>query len=92
MFIEKDEDWKDYAACRQKEIPLSQFFEDFEAAHNDIPRRRRLIAVCQTCPVVNQCAEFARKTKSTGVFGGAYYVSGKPRSINYNPKKKELAT
>src|SRR3954451_22777043 len=57
-------DWKAEAACR--DLPTSIFFPDSESDSGPA------LAVCATCPVREQCLDFALRTRQhDGVWGGA---------------------
>jgi WhiB family redox-sensing transcriptional regulator len=57
-------DWKADAACR--DLPTSLFFPDSEADSGPA------LDVCASCPVRQQCLEFALTTRQhDGVWGGA---------------------
>lgn len=40
-------------------------------------RAARAKAVCETCPIKAECAEFAQFTHATGVWGGRLFFDGK---------------
>lgn len=55
--------WRDDAACRDDDTSI--FFPDREA---DVARA---VAICATCPVRDDCLEFALRTRQVdGVWGG----------------------
>lgn len=59
------EAWMTGALCAQ--IPGDVFFPE----KGDQGGRRQAVKVCAACPVIEQCAEFAARTKQThGVWGG----------------------
>lgn len=62
--INVDTTWITDATCRAENLPTAMFFD--EALYIDAR------AVCDRCPVTEQCLTFGRATKSEGVFGGVF--------------------
>ncbi len=57
--------WRQDAACRS--LPDSMFF----LAGDDFAGMKRAKAVCEQCPVIDDCLEFAVLTnQSLGIWGG----------------------
>ena len=57
--------WAVYSACRDADAEL--FFAKTRA------NERAALAVCSTCPVVEECLEFALETRERfGVWGGTH--------------------
>ena len=54
--------WREQAACRGEEPGL--FFQE------DAPTRRRLRALCASCPVSKDCREYAVASGCEGWWGG----------------------
>lgn len=68
-FYEQDEDWKQYAACKHADTRLF-FPERGDPVHE-------AKAICATCPVREQCLEYALAIPNcVGIWGGK---SGKER-------------
>lgn len=65
------EDWREQAACR--DYPNTLFFGD-DQGESEIERQAREArakAVCQRCPVIEPCLEFAMETNQKyGIWGG----------------------
>lgn len=62
--------WQDRAACA--DLPWTLFFAEDTTRRNPYAERRLPgVLVCQTCPVRNQCLEYALETNTkAGIFGG----------------------
>lgn len=70
-----DEKWMDSALCKGEDVAI--FFEEFEGGSQ--ATRRTTLNMCQLmCPVRGLCYNYAKETRSTGVFGGEYFWIGKP--------------
>lgn len=80
---EKDWNWQSEANCKGQDIDI--FFEIFEKADDLL--RKKILKVCDRCPVVNECAAFALRTKATGVHAGTYYELGKRKKFNYRSEE-----
>lgn len=64
MFDRRRPDWQQSAACRGE--PNAVFFQA-DSSHHDHPAR----AICDDCPVREQCRDFAMADPSLkGVWGG----------------------
>lgn len=78
-------DWQRDAACRGK--PAEWWFPEGRGVHATASRRKA-IAVCQTCPVIDQCEQYADSLNRTemslvGVWAGK---SGRARNFDrYKP-------
>lgn len=82
MRIDRPE-WQRRALCRGStdwphEVPLGGV----------MPRTRLTLgeaaAVCAECPVMVECREYGRRTRSTGMWGGEYTKTGGAR-VEYVP-------
>ena len=73
-----DDKWIDQAACRGMDTDLF-----FPVTADSMPRTARQLstlrrntraaaAVCERCPVSQECLDYGLRTRSTGVFGGHY--------------------
>ena len=82
-------DWQDEALCNQTD-PEAFFPETMYEAKD-------AVAICQMCPVVNQCLEYAIKNNETsGVWGGVDFtirgrVSEKRINNAINLRRKGLS-
>lgn len=81
---EDDLRWDQLATCQDWE-ETNDFFDNYE---NDKVVAHNIDQMCISCPVIDQCLEFGRLTKSYGVFGGVYLENGRT-SKNYNTHKSE---
>lgn len=63
-------DWQFFAACRGMDIEV--FFHPFEERRNKKAQRiNQAKSVCQTCPVVTECRNYALQTvEPYGIWGG----------------------
>lgn len=65
---EGDLSWADNAACTGK---TELFFGQLkEKPTIRIRREREAITICETCPVIYKCRQFARENGELGVWGG----------------------
>ena len=62
FFINMNEEWRERAVCKHHDSEL-WFAQDHHS-------QAKAIAVCQTCPVRNECLEFALEHDERGVWGG----------------------
>lgn len=76
---EQDWNWRTAAECRNQDLNL--FFSIFEKGDDIL--RKKILRICDGCPVVTECAAFAVRTKATGVHAGTYYESGKRKKFDY---------
>ena len=61
--------WQEEAACR--DLPVDWFFP--EAGANSWHDLRRAVAVCETCPVIEDCLKYALTFEARalpGIWGG----------------------
>ena len=59
------ENWRDYAKCKGE--PVSIFFPaDGDKKWTD----KKAKQICEACPVINDCLEYALKAEIWGVYGG----------------------
>lgn len=56
-------DWKELAACRQRPEILSDFFAPTPPNH--------IKNICNGCPVLNECYEYALRNEMYGYWGGS---------------------
>lgn len=66
---EEDYTWQDLAVC--KDLNVNYFFDFYE---EDPIKAAQIDEHCLTCPVMAECAEFARNHKQQGVWGGIYWT------------------
>jgi len=65
--------WFQDAACRHENTV--QFFDYFEKSLKK--QRLEILALCKTCPVKQECKNYAESFPNTyGLWGGAYYKNG----------------
>ena len=78
--------WQERAACRGITDPGR--FDRLGRLPNEWAIKRTLSAlkVCTTCPVQPDCLAFGMRSRSSGVYGGAYLVVGS-RSVVPRPLK-----
>lgn len=70
MFFFDTADWKRAAACAGRGTSL--FFAPDPARRgvaSEIERIRRAKAICETCPVIQPCYDYAVQTGSVGIWG-----------------------
>ncbi len=68
-------DWRQRAACHRAPDP-DLWFSD------DTARSDKAIGICETCPVLRACAEFAQKVSvSYGVWAGERYHADPPTTM-----------
>lgn len=79
-------EWRKEASCLNLDIDL--FFDDYE----DDPETAKFVdSVCHSCPVRQQCIEYAEQTNASGVWGGMYLMLGEySRSRNTHKTKKKM--
>jgi len=63
---ESDVTWMHDGACRADDIPTWWFFP----GRGDSTTRHRAVAVCDTCPVREACADYAHTWGLLGIWGG----------------------
>lgn len=69
--------WLSNAACRGKNI--YEFFEGFESASNS--KKQKMIEMCASCQVKEQCFDYALSRKDTeGFWAGYYWRHGQRRN------------
>lgn len=65
------EEWQEQAACRAYENTLFFGPDSSESELEKQGREARAKAICQTCPVLEPCLEFAMETNQKyGIWGG----------------------
>lgn len=63
-------DWQDQGACKYED-PESFFLEYNERGSSKRKKEIKAVAICNTCPVIQQCREHAlRVPEIYGVWGG----------------------
>lgn len=68
MDIPKKEPWQDFAACKGD---LKLFYPvDKERINKTNEREASAKKICELCPVVQSCLEYALNNKEQGVWGG----------------------
>lgn len=66
--IAQDDDWRDQANCTGK---LSLFFaKKAERPQARARREAKANALCQECPVIEPCRDFARENREYGFWAG----------------------
>ena len=78
---ESSSDWMKDAKCRSEQKATSHFFEEFERAGHFV--KKELVTFCNSCEVITNCYDHAKAVGETGLWGGTYFTSGKPK----NPMK-----
>lgn len=73
--------WMAKAKCRNEQKATSHFFEEFERAGAFV--KRELVTFCNNCEVIDECYDHAKAVGETGLWGGTYFTSGRPK----NPMK-----
>lgn len=69
-FAPGDETWQDSAACRDRDTEMF-FHPDGERGPRRAARERAAKAICATCPVQRQCADYALRIREPyGIWGG----------------------
>lgn len=65
--------WMEDAKCRENEMPLVYFFEDYLRSREiyDLVN-----STCRACPVRTICLNYGKNMKSTGVWGGRWLQNG----------------
>lgn len=78
--------WRKEAHCLNLDTNL--FFEDYE----DDPETAKFIdSVCHSCPVREECLQYAVDLNASGVHGGMYLMLGEySRSRNTHKTKKRM--
>jgi hypothetical protein len=68
-------------------METNDFFEKYE---DDTEHRRKVDAMCASCPVRKQCFAVGVSQKEWGVWGGVYLESGKiSREFNKHNNKED---
>ena len=68
--ITADWDWQSEGACKNMDTSIF-FYEDNERGQEKDLREKTAKAICDTCPVINECLEFALQIKEDyGIWGG----------------------
>lgn len=76
--------WVQNSKCSQ--MDTGQFFDNFESA--PVSDRRKIVGICEACPVRDECFQHARDNKEYGVWGGAWFYNGRPS----NPLRKDMSS
>lgn len=81
--------WQDVALCQNTEMPINQFFDDYEHSSKTA---RAVDALCAVCPVKNECLNEAIDNNETGVWGGVYLKNGHydPQRNKHKPVKEQI--
>lgn len=79
-------EWKKEALCR--EIPNELFFDGWYKLTK--PEKQEIVNVCNACPVIQRCYEYAVKSQSHGVWAGKDFRNGNPYSPFSTRKRDEL--
>jgi MinD superfamily P-loop ATPase len=91
-YVLEQSKWMSQAKCRQQSKSTSLFFEYFERA---TPAARREIAkFCESCEVCSDCYEHAINASETGLWGGVYFLVGKPKNstaVRYLEDSRDMA-
>jgi hypothetical protein len=86
--------WMSEAKCREEHKTTSHFFEDFERASGNV--KAQMVRFCESCPVINDCFSHAEAVGETGLWGGVYFLNGRPKNplkARYlEPQRDEAAT
>lgn len=63
--------WRDYAACIGIEGGADDILFPFNPKTRDDEAIEEFVSeYCNSCPVMNECLDFATKTESIGIWGG----------------------
>lgn len=66
--VERGEDWRDHAACKGQ---LHLFFaKKAERPQARARREAKANRLCEVCPVIEPCREFARSNREYGFWAG----------------------
>jgi hypothetical protein len=71
-------DWMVDAKCRNEDKNTAAFFEEFERGSGTF--KNKMVFFCRSCPVITDCYQYAIDADETGLWGGAYFTSGRPRN------------
>lgn len=74
----QDNSWVLEAKCRKEKKATPFFFEDFERSSPAV--KHKMVYFCETCPVAQECYDHAAAVGETGLWGGTYFLSGKPKN------------
>jgi len=76
--------WIQSAACRGVDVNI--FFPDEDQPKNDVRSRELAMAYCKTCPVKNECRDYAISNNLyIGIYGG---MSNRQRRLYRMEKRK----
>ena len=72
------ESWQHRAACRGPQAAVFFPPPHFERKRDRLERERRAKAICASCPVINQCLDYALTIREPhGIWGGLNEVERK---------------
>lgn len=76
-------EWLEEALCKQ--IPTEVFFDHWY----DLERseKQEIVEMCERCPVMQKCYDYAVKSRSHGVWAGKDFRDGKPFSPYVSKRK-----
>lgn len=75
---EIDTSWMKDAKCRFEKKQVKFFFEDFEKSNSST--KNKMVRFCTSCEVQEACYQHAINVGETGLWGGSYFVNGKPKN------------
>jgi WhiB family redox-sensing transcriptional regulator len=82
--LDRRDDWRDFAACRSEDPDT--FFAEGKRSHGQV---REAQAICHSCPVRQQCGEYAIKAgESWGVWGGMSQQQLRQRRRRFTSRAK----
>jgi hypothetical protein len=73
-----DDAWMLNAKCRKEKKSTPFFFEDFERSTPAV--KNKMVYFCASCAVVEDCYQHAVTVGETGLWGGTYFLAGKPKN------------
>lgn len=73
-----DTSWVAEAKCKKEKKSTPFFFEDFERSTPAV--KNKMVYFCESCSVIQDCYNHAVKVGETGLWGGTYFLSGKPKN------------
>ncbi len=74
------------AACGERSSTWNRQEQLHEAATTQPSARAAatpLLEICATCPIISECATWARLDEYTGIAAGTAWVDGKPRPVHW---------
>ena len=87
-------EWFDHGACRSADIDRDLFFPVAAGKGMNYDRRklRDAARICDSCPVRQECHEYAVTYRQIGIWGGWLFVNWKRKSRNLIAELLERAS